>query len=184
MTSRPRLFTAQEVAGFCEVDLKTVHHWAERGKVPHFRTEGRHLRFRRNDLVRFLRAHGYPLPDGLVRMRATVAIAPIEGAPIASEDLAKRLAARFTVRCHATGLAAFAHVLSDQPDAVIVALEDPTLAGVRSLAALRHVAPWVLVAAIAEDETAAREAGAEVVLAPPDVAKLAPELSRALGVTG
>ena len=50
-----KLYTAQEVARFCEVDLKTVHHWADRGKVVHHRTDGRHLRFRRNDLVRFLK---------------------------------------------------------------------------------------------------------------------------------
>jgi excisionase family DNA binding protein len=54
----PSVYTAQALADFCEVDLKTVHHWADRGKVAHHRTEGRHLRFRRNDVVRFPRAHG------------------------------------------------------------------------------------------------------------------------------
>jgi excisionase family DNA binding protein len=73
--ARGSVYTAQTVADFCEVDLKTVHHWADRGKVPHFRTDGRHLRFRRNDIVRFLRAHGYPLPEALVRARPSVALA-------------------------------------------------------------------------------------------------------------
>ena len=56
------LFTASEVARFCQVDLKTIHNWAERGEVRHFRTPGRHLRFRRVDVLDFLRKYGYP-PD-------------------------------------------------------------------------------------------------------------------------
>jgi len=179
----PRLFTAQEVARFCEVDLKTVHHWAERGKIPHFRTEGRHLRFRRNDLVRFLRAHGYPLPEGIVRARPLVAIAPIE----TELDLAKKLSSRFSTRRLASGLGAFARVLGDQPDAVVVASTDATLAGARSIKALRDEAPWIVVALVAFDEVAgaeAREAGAEVVLPIADVARLGSELARALGLVG
>ena len=38
------LFTASEVAKFCQVDLKTIHNWADRGEIRHFRTPGRHLR--------------------------------------------------------------------------------------------------------------------------------------------
>jgi len=39
------LFTASEVARFCQVDLKTIHNWSDRGEIRHFRTPGRHLRF-------------------------------------------------------------------------------------------------------------------------------------------
>jgi excisionase family DNA binding protein len=177
----PRLFTAQEVARFCEVDLKTVHHWAERGKIPHFRTQGRHLRFRRNDLVRFLRAHGYPLPEALTRTKPVVAVGPVEPAEV---ELAKKLASRFTTRRFATGLGAFAHVLSDQPDAVVVSSTDPTLGGARSIAALREEAPWILVAIVCADDSAAeaRAAGAEVVVASADLSRLGQELARALGL--
>ena len=41
------LFTASQIARFCQVDLKTIHNWADRGQIQHFRTPGRHLRFRR-----------------------------------------------------------------------------------------------------------------------------------------
>lgn len=181
----PRLYTAQEVARFCEVDLKTVHHWADRGKVPHFRTEGRHLRFRRNDLVRFFRAHGYPMPEVVARARPSIAVAPIAGVPVAFDELTRKLSARFSARRFASGLAAFAHVLSDQPDAVVMAHDDPTLAGLLSIAALRGEAPWVMVAVVIPDEgfEAAREAGAEVLVAPRDAARLPQELGRALAST-
>lgn len=66
------LFTASEVARFCQVDLKTIHNWAERGEIRHFRTPGRHLRFRRADVLDFLRRYGYPVPDVLVSGRPRV----------------------------------------------------------------------------------------------------------------
>jgi len=54
-TQAKELFTASEVARFCQVDLKTIHNWADRGEIRHFRTPGRHLRFRRVDVLDFLR---------------------------------------------------------------------------------------------------------------------------------
>lgn len=180
----PRLFTAQEVARFCEVDLKTVHHWAERGKVPHFRTQGRHLRFRRTDLVRFLRAHGYPLPGPLVRMKPTVAVTPLEVVSLTVDEVAKKLASRFATKRFSCGLAAIAHVLVDQPDAVVLSIEDVTLSGVRSVTALRVEVPWLVVAVVTPEETcgALRSAGAEVVITSRDASRLGQELARALAV--
>jgi excisionase family DNA binding protein len=69
-----RTLSAAQVAAFCEVDLKTIHNWANRGKVPSWRTPGRHLRFRRLDVVDFLRAYGFALPDALRGTRPEVAV--------------------------------------------------------------------------------------------------------------
>ena len=66
------LFTASEVARFCQVDLKTIHNWADRGEIRHFRTPGRHLRFRRVDVLDFLRKYGYPVPDVLNQGRPVI----------------------------------------------------------------------------------------------------------------
>jgi excisionase family DNA binding protein len=63
-----------QLARFCEVDLKTVHNWANRGKVPFWRTPGRHLRFRRLDVVDFLRAYGFSLPEALRAARPDVVV--------------------------------------------------------------------------------------------------------------
>ncbi len=57
-----KLLTASDVADLCEVDLKTIHNWVERGCIPHFRTPGRHLRFQALDVARFLREWGYAIP--------------------------------------------------------------------------------------------------------------------------
>jgi excisionase family DNA binding protein len=183
---KPLLYTAQDVARFCEVDLKTVHHWADRGKVPCFRTEGRHLRFRRNDVVRFLRAHSYPLPGELVHVRPSIVIGGSAGAwPIAPEDVAKKLSTRFVVRRCASGLAAVARVHADGPDAIVVTMEDPSLAGARSIAALKEDAPWLVIAVIGDEVGAALAAasGAEVALLVADVGRLGQELARALATS-
>ncbi len=66
------LLTASRVAEFCQVDLKTIHNWAERGRIPHFRTPGRHLRFRREDVLDFLRKYGYPIPPEIAGRRPRV----------------------------------------------------------------------------------------------------------------
>lgn len=173
------------------MDLKTVHHWADRGKVPHFRTDGRHLRFRRNDVVRFLRAHGYPLPDALVRARPTVALAlgpgPFEGTPLTIDDFAKRLASRFSVRRHPSSAVAVAHLLADTPDALVVAHADPTLGLVAAVAALKSdpELAWIVIAAVAHEDLldSLRGAGADIAIATGDVAKLTGELARTLAVT-
>ena len=173
-----KLYTAQDVARFCEVDLKTVHHWAERGKVAHHRTEGRHLRFRRNDIVRFLRAHDYPMPDALTHAKPIVAMAPIDG--VLPVELAKKLSSRFTTKRFASGLSAIASISTNPFDALVVASNDASF-GPGSIAALKAdpETAWLCIALIAPDE-ALRVPEADLVL--PDVSRLAAELGKSLAV--
>jgi excisionase family DNA binding protein len=57
---RPKaLMTAPEVARLLGVDLKTIHNWTKQGEFKHFRTPGRHLRFRRQDIEYFMAKHGF-----------------------------------------------------------------------------------------------------------------------------
>ena len=177
----PILYTGQDVARFCEVDLKTVHHWADRGKVPHYRTEGRHLRFRRNDIVRFLRAHGYPLPDEVTNVRPTVALTTE-----LDEEASKKLAARFVVTRFENAIAAVARLVAEAPDAIIVAWDDPTIIAAPAFVALKNdsATAFIALVAIAEEAslTAARDAGSDVALIPAECTRLAAELGRALAV--
>jgi len=66
--------TARGVADLCGVELKTVHNWAGEGRIRHFRTPGRHLRFQASDVVAFLEECGYQLPTA-ERRRTVVAVA-------------------------------------------------------------------------------------------------------------
>ncbi len=74
---RDKLLTASDLASICEVDLKTIHNWVERGKIKHFRTPGRHLRFRSEDVVEFLHAYGYSVPRELCRDRRVLIVGEI-----------------------------------------------------------------------------------------------------------
>jgi excisionase family DNA binding protein len=65
-----KLLTASDLAALCEVDLKTIHNWVDRGRINHFRTPGRHLRFRAADVAEFLKAWGYTVPRELARASA------------------------------------------------------------------------------------------------------------------
>lgn len=56
---------ATQMAEWCDVDLKTIHNWANKGQLPHFRTPGRHLRFKAEDARAFLAKYGYPIPAEL-----------------------------------------------------------------------------------------------------------------------
>lgn len=47
------------------VDLKTIHNWVGQGHLSGHRTKGRHLRFNRAEVVRFMRGFGYPVPETL-----------------------------------------------------------------------------------------------------------------------
>jgi excisionase family DNA binding protein len=175
MASRERLslYTAQDVARFCEVDLKTIHHWAGAGKISHHRTEGRHLRFRRNDVVRFLRAHGYPLHDALTSVRPVVFFA------MPADDMVKKLAQRFEVRAFPNAISALVHLLEGEPDALVLSASDPTWAPAPTIAALRASPPtaWPLFVLADGDATS----GADVVVS--DRSRLPAELARALAVS-
>lgn len=57
--------TSGDIARMLHVDLKTIHNWVAQGHIQGTRTKGRHLRFERNRVVRFMREYGYPLPEYL-----------------------------------------------------------------------------------------------------------------------
>jgi excisionase family DNA binding protein len=117
-TPHKELFTAAEVARFCQVDLKTIHNWSERGEIPHFRTPGRHLRFRRADVVDFLRKYGYPLPEPLRHGRPSVVVSDED--PVALETLKRVLSAHFDVAVFSDPLDAMIAVASEPPDALVL----------------------------------------------------------------
>lgn len=186
--AQPLLYTAQDVARFCEVDLKTIHHWADAGKIEHYRTEGRHLRFRRNHVLSFLRLHGYPIAEQIGLARPSVFLAlPPESSALSIDDLAKKLAPRFFVRRFDSAIAAVAHVVASGPDALVLGDHDPTWVGLEAVRALKRNAEtsWPLLVVVSADEaqrTAMKDAGADHVVDVPEAARLHLDLARILSV--
>jgi excisionase family DNA binding protein len=90
--ARSRQLSAVQVARFCGVDLKTIHNWVNKGKIPFRRTSGRHLRFRPLDVVDFLRAYEMAIPDGLrqIRLHAVVVDPDVETLAAVRRPLSRR----------------------------------------------------------------------------------------------
>lgn len=76
--TKAQAYLASQLAAICDVDLKTIHNWCERGgegeppSLEHFRTPGGHLRFAHDAVLRFLSRWGYPIPDLLLLDRPHV----------------------------------------------------------------------------------------------------------------
>jgi excisionase family DNA binding protein len=54
--------SARAVSELCGVELKTIHNWVAEGRLAHFRTPGRHLRFQYDEVMRFLQVCGQADP--------------------------------------------------------------------------------------------------------------------------
>ena len=183
---KPRdLFTASQIARFCQVDLKTIHNWADRGQILHFRTPGRHLRFRRPHVLDFLRKYGYPIPEELDAERPRVALL-INGSDPAG-DLVAALESSFEVVEYSSPVTALLHIGEQPPDAIILAPELGPLSGAEIIEALRgdentrHVRA-ILLKGDDRDRDAALAAGASAHVRASDLAGLRDTLEALMGV--
>lgn len=130
------LFTAAEVARFCQVDLKTIHNWAERGEIAHFRTPGRHLRFRGVDTLDFLRRYGYPIPSVLEGKRPRVHVIDADTSRVT--QIKRQLTKRFDVTGHGDPIDALLTIGNDAPDAVVLDLDARGIDGLHCISRLRN----------------------------------------------
>jgi len=180
------LFTASEVARFCQVDLKTIHNWADRGEIRHFRTPGRHLRFRRVDVLDFLRKYGYPVPDVLQQGRPTVHVVDDDAA--SRNAVAAAIGGRFEVLGFAEPVDALVAIGTDKPDVVVLDTDGTKIDGLRcierlqALDATRHVRV-VAYSSRQSSREAALDAGASAFVLRPGIDKLAETLDALLGTT-
>jgi|HubBroStandDraft_2_1064218.scaffolds.fasta_scaffold37293_4 hypothetical protein len=150
---RHRMLSATDLARFCDVDLKTVHNWEKRGKIRGMRTTGRHLRFRRLDVVDFLRAYGFALPEALRHGRPRVVA--VESDTRALDALQRALSRRFEVTAFVHAVDALVALAALDPDIVILGDVSPfaaeTIAGrLAASDATKHVRVVMATGAAAE----------------------------------
>jgi excisionase family DNA binding protein len=112
------LFTAPQVAKICSTDLKTIHNWVNRGEIKSFRTPGRHLRFRREDILEFLTRFGYPIPDGFSPSRKRLVLCDETDA--LRRSLKRSLSRDFEVEAFADHVDALLAVGRQRPDLLVV----------------------------------------------------------------
>lgn len=184
-TNQPELFTASDVARFCQVDLKTIHNWADKGEIRHFRTPGRHLRFRRLDVLDFLRKYGYPIPEGL-RMGKPKVVA-VDSDPNVLAALRRALARRFELTTFQDPFDALVAVGNLQPDALVLDVKMAGLDGVKVLERLRSIDATAHIRCIVysnneEMKKSATEAGAYDFIGKGEASDLRDSLERLMGL--
>lgn len=182
----PELFTASDVARFCQVDLKTIHNWADKGDIRHFRTPGRHLRFRRLDVLDFLRKYGYPIPDALRSGKPKVVVVDADAAVLAS--VRRALGKRFDLVTFIDVFDALVAVGTLQPDALVLDVDVPGVDGLRCLARLRSIEVTshircIVYSSRGDLKKPATEAGAYDFVQKGDAAELCDSLEKLMGLT-
>jgi excisionase family DNA binding protein len=180
----PELFTASEFAHICGVDLKTIHNWADKGQIKHFRTPGRHLRFRRLDVIDFLRKYGYPIPESLRSGKPKVVV--VDGDPVVLAVIRKGLGRRFEVATFQDPFEALVALGTTEPDVLVIDIDVGGLDGIRCLTRLCSIEATSHVRTIVysneERRRSALEAGASDFIARGDVTLLREALERATGL--
>ncbi len=112
------LFTAPQVAKICSTDLKTIHNWVNRGEIKSFRTPGRHLRFRRQDILDFLGRFGYPIPEGFSPSRKKLIIC--DDSESNRKSLKRAFSKEFDVDVFADQVDALLAVGRQRPDILMI----------------------------------------------------------------
>lgn len=126
------VFTTFEAAKLCHVSPLSIINWVNAGRIVAFRTPGGHRRIRREDLARFMRENGIPLPeelrDGSGRSRVLVVDDEAAIRDIFAESLSHR-PTPFDVMTAADGFEAGRLVATFRPDVVLLDLRMPGLDG-------------------------------------------------------
>jgi excisionase family DNA binding protein len=112
------LFTAPQLAKLCSTDLKTIHNWVSRGEIKYFRTPGRHLRFRRDDIAEFLKRFGYPIPEGFTAAKKRIVV--IDGEAGSREQIERALGAELEVEAFSDTLDAAIAIGRREPSIVCI----------------------------------------------------------------
>ena len=136
-TPATELFTASELAKFCHVDLKTIHNWVEKGEIRHFRTPGRHLRFRRLDILDFLHKYGYPVPEPLRGAKPKVAV--LDPDPTVLAAVRRALGRRFEITAFGDPFEALVGIGAARPDALVLDLALPGIDALQFVERLKSI---------------------------------------------
>jgi excisionase family DNA binding protein len=131
MQDKP-VFTTFEAAKLCHVSPLSIINWVNAGRLSAFRTPGGHRRIRREDLVRFMRENGLPLPEELQGGNGRRKLLVVDDDPGIREVLSDHVTSRmkpYEVMTAADGFEAGRLVATFRPDIVLLDLRMPGIDG-------------------------------------------------------
>jgi excisionase family DNA binding protein len=169
------LLTASAVARLCAVDLKTIHNWSNDGEIRHFRTPGRHLRFRVGDVIEFLSKYGYAVPEELFAGRERLYVLDDEATKPAA--LKRSLSGFFEVTTFDDPIDALIGIGAHPPAVIVLDVKSRAFDGLHFLARLAQLPatrkiPKVVFSAAENLRAKALDTGAFAFIVKPDVEKL------------
>jgi excisionase family DNA binding protein len=125
------VFTTFETAKLCHVSPLSIINWVNAGRLPAFRTPGGHRRIRREDLIRFMKDNGIPLPDDLRSGSGKPRVLVVDDEASIREVIAEHLTTRgvYEVSVAADGFEAGRLVATFRPDVVLLDLRMPGVDG-------------------------------------------------------
>jgi len=126
------VFTTFEAAKLCHVSPLSIINWVNAGRLPAFRTPGGHRRIRKEDLVRFMRDNGIPIPDALREGSGRPKVLVVDDDAGIREVVAEHMATRsesYEVMTAADGFEAGRLVATFRPDVVLLDLRMPGMDG-------------------------------------------------------
>ena len=126
------VFTTFEAAKLCHVSPLSIINWVNAGRLPAFRTPGGHRRIRREDLARFMRENGIPLPEELRDGSGRPRVLVVDDEAAICDAIAESLSHRptpYEVMTAADGFEAGRLVATFRPDVVLLDLRMPGLDG-------------------------------------------------------
>jgi hypothetical protein len=156
------MLTAPELAGFCNVDVKTIHNWVGKSQIVAHKTQGGHLRFSPIVVVDFLRLHGYPIARAL-RDRKPEVLVCLKRGPVL-ELATKALGKRFSLRVHPSVIEALWLHVCDAVEAIVTDPGDDPLFSVIE-PKLRELRPSLRIVYFTRDSNATAEVRAGILAA-------------------
>ncbi len=134
------VFTTFETAKLCQVSPLSIINWVNAGRLAAFRTPGGHRRIRRDDLVRFIRENGIPMPDELKEGSGRLRVLVVDDDEIIRDSIAEHLTTRaraYEVMTARDGFEAGRLVSTFRPNVVLLDLRMPGMDGFQVCRAIK-----------------------------------------------
>lgn len=133
-----KTLTTGEIAKLCDVNLRTVIRWIERGALKGFKLPGRgNNRVQEEDFIVFLKEHGMPVPAEFQRQESKRVLIVDDELPVAKAIQRVLKGAGYETSIATDGFQAGGKLLKEQPILMTLDLSMPGLDGYDVLAYVR-----------------------------------------------
>ena len=123
-------YSSGEIAKFCDVSLRTVIRWIERGSLKGFKLPGRgNNRVKEEDFVLFLKEHNIPLPEELQKKNNNRILIVDDELPLAKAIQRVVKSGGYETSIATDGFKAHSKLLAERPILMTLDLSMPGLDG-------------------------------------------------------